>query len=139
MKFIMNTSFIIWGIIGLAMAIACAVSLVIGFAIHSIGDFYICIALILSFIFCGIKLIVNGYKLRFVVDDHQMICKTILGKYKCILWKDIDNVTLEKSPASIVVNSLQQTISVPLTLKNWEVLLEIIEDHVADDKFIGFD
>lgn len=138
LKFITNRSYVIWGIIGLIMGIWFAIIVIIGNNTDAKTAPYSGIALVLGLFFCGIKLLINGLSQRLFVNDDKIEVKSITGKIKTILWKDIISVTLSKKPPALIIKSQYETIQISLKLKNWELVLETMEDKLSDDKFLDF-
>lgn len=137
-KFGQEKSLFIWGIISLVMVVGFAYA---GFFSHNFfgKEFYSWILLILMFTTCGIKMLVEYYNNIFLVDEGGIKSLKILGNGIEILWKDVTAVELVKVKSSIVVKSQEQRITIPLKTKDWDLLLEMLEDEVAEEKFIGFE
>lgn len=138
-RFIMNKSYVWWGILGLIMAIGFLIIGLLNSYSKNNKDFYSWILLVLAMAFCGMRLLLNAYKLRIAITDEEIVAKDLSGKTKRIFWKDINCVHLEKSEAAIIISSPSEKIEIPLKMKNWELILSLLEDRVPDDKFSGFD
>ena len=131
-------SLAIWGAVSLLLALVFAILIVNGAAIHSRKDLFSGITLIVLETFCGFKLLLERFAFKIIATQDQLISKSLLGNVTAITWVEINSVTLEQKPASLKIKSDQQMIPVSLKIKNWETLLEILEDKVSDEKFFGF-
>ncbi|WP_295795018.1 hypothetical protein [Mucilaginibacter sp.] len=135
--FTIGNSYLAWGILCLTMAAGMAVIMLLKGFEHADKEFYIGILLIIMLGFCGVKLIAKKFNCIVIAAVNQVIAKSIFGKPKCILWTEIETITLVKK--GFEVKSSNEQILIPFEIKQWELLLEILEDHARDENFIGFD
>jgi len=136
-KFGMGNSPLIWGVVSFCLVVFFIVIAFIGDNIHK--QFYSWILLETMFTFCGIKFFYERFKQIIFVDNQQIISKQLFSASNFILWKEVISVTLDKSEATMILRSATKTISVPLKFKNWELLLDVFEEKVANEKFIDFE
>jgi len=80
----------------------------------------------------------NGLSLKLFISDDKIEAKSVNGEVKTILWKEISSVTLSKTPPALIVKGQHEIVEIPLKLKNWELVLETMEDKLSDDKFLNF-
>jgi hypothetical protein len=77
------------------------------------------------------------FKIEF--SEPGITLRNWLGRRNFIAWRDIGSVTLKHDNATVVVKGHQNTLTLPLKIKNMEVMIELLEDNLPDELFKDFE